>query len=180
MVENRQQIGVAKGEDIEKRLVAYAVRIVRVCVALPRSPISRHLVDQLLRSGTAPAALYAEARTAESRRDFIHKMRLALKELNESRIWLDIILQSELVAQSRLTRSNVRVQPTMPHPQLQHPYSAREHARPLAINQQPLTINYSQQETNHYDRHQSDRNCFYFMQTRESRRLHALSRHGLS
>ncbi len=95
--------GAAKGEDIERRLIAYAVRIVRVCGALPRSLVSRHLIDQLVRSGTAPAALYAEARTAESRRDFIHKMRIALKEMNESRIWLTIIIQSELLAESRLT-----------------------------------------------------------------------------
>ena len=95
--------GMAKGEDIERRLIAYAVRVVHVCGALPRSPVSRHLIDQLVRSGTAPAALYAEARTAESRRDFIHKMRIALKEMNESRIWLTIIVQSELLAESRLT-----------------------------------------------------------------------------
>jgi four helix bundle protein len=46
--------------------------------------------------------MYAEARNAESKRDFVHKLRMALKELNESRVWLAILVRSELVSGSRL------------------------------------------------------------------------------
>jgi four helix bundle protein len=52
--------------------------------------------------GTAPAPHYAEGRNAESRRDFIHKLRIGLKELNEARIWLRMIVQSEMLPESRL------------------------------------------------------------------------------
>jgi len=57
---------------------------------------------ELLRSGTSPAANYAEARGAESDKDFIHKLKIVLKELNETRIWLKIILKSEMLSESKL------------------------------------------------------------------------------
>ncbi|HMQ53344.1 MAG TPA: four helix bundle protein [Anaerolineae bacterium] len=93
---------MSKGDDIEERLVDFAVRIVRLCTHLPRSQAGQHLGGQLLRSGTSPAAHYAEARGAESTKDFIHKLRICLKELNESRVWLTIISRSELLAADRL------------------------------------------------------------------------------
>lgn len=62
--------------------------VVGVVDALPRTRIGRHVAGQLLRCGTAPAAHYAEAQAAESRRDFIHKLRLCLKELRETAYWL--------------------------------------------------------------------------------------------
>ena len=55
-----------------------------------------HVAEQLLRSGTSPAANYGEARGAESRNDFIHKLRIVVKELNESIIWLEILKRSEM------------------------------------------------------------------------------------
>ena len=58
---------------------------------LPKSYAGAHVADQLLRSGTAAAPNYGEAMSAESRRDFVHKLRVGLKELRESRIWLKII-----------------------------------------------------------------------------------------
>ena len=63
---------MARGQDIEDRLIAFAVRIVTLCDNLPSSRTGNHFAGQLLRSGTAPAAHYAEARNAESNRDFIH------------------------------------------------------------------------------------------------------------
>jgi four helix bundle protein len=93
---------VAKGDDIEERLIDFAVRIVKLCITLPRTQAGRHVAGQLVRSGTAPAAHYAEARGAESTKDFIHKLRLCLKELNESRVWLKIITRSEMLPASRL------------------------------------------------------------------------------
>ena len=93
---------MAKGDDIEKRLVDFAVRIISLCGHLPKTQAGRHISGQLLRSGTAPAAHYAEARGAESTKDFIHKLKICLKELNESRVWLKIVTQSEMLPESRL------------------------------------------------------------------------------
>lgn len=88
---------MAKGDDIEERLIRFAVRILKVCAALPDTPEGRHVRGQLIRSGTAPAPHYGEGRGAESTRDFIHKLKICLKELNESRVWLLIIKESEML-----------------------------------------------------------------------------------
>ena len=88
---------MAKGDDILERLIEFAVRVLRLCDELPDKPAGRHVRGQLLRSGTAPAPNYAEARGAESRRDFIHKLGICLKELNESDVWLKIIMHSEML-----------------------------------------------------------------------------------
>ena len=93
---------MVKGDDIEERLVDFAVRIIQVSGSLPESPAGRHVSGQLLRSGTSPAANYGEARSAESKRDFVHKLKITLKELNESRIWLKIIVRSSLLPPERL------------------------------------------------------------------------------
>src|SRR5262249_28545325 len=65
---------------------------------LPRTTQARHICDQVLRSGTAAAANYAEARAAESRADFIHKLKVVSKELNETSVWLELIVQGELLS----------------------------------------------------------------------------------
>lgn len=88
---------MSRGQDIENRLIKFAVRIVKLSNNLPKNRAGNHIGGQLLRSGTAPAAHYAEARNAESNRDFVHKMRLGMKEINESHIWLRIIIDSELI-----------------------------------------------------------------------------------
>lgn len=87
---------MAKGDDIEARLVGFAVRVLDLCERLPKNPAGTHIAGQLLRSGTAGAPNYAEARAAESAVDFIHKLGIVLKELNESRVWLGIIKQRGL------------------------------------------------------------------------------------
>ena len=84
-------------ELLEGRLVTFAVRILRMSTRLGSSPAERHVADQILRSGTAAAPHYAEARSAESRADFVHKLRIAVKELNETGIWLRIIAEGELL-----------------------------------------------------------------------------------
>jgi four helix bundle protein len=94
---------MAKGDDLEERLIGFAVRTMKVCDTLPKTPAGRHLADQLLRSGTAPAPHYAEGRNAESKRDFVHKLRIGLKELNEARIWLRMIIESEMLPENRLS-----------------------------------------------------------------------------
>ena len=92
---------MAKGDDIESRLVDFAVQIIQLTDSLPDSRSGNHLAGQLLRSGTSPAAHYAEARGAESDRDFIHQLKICLKELNESRVWLKIVGKSKLLSRAR-------------------------------------------------------------------------------
>ena len=72
-------------------------RIIKVAVSLPNSKIGNHIQGQILRSGTSPAPNYGEAQSAESRSDFIHKLKIALKELRETKVWLLIILRAELI-----------------------------------------------------------------------------------
>lgn len=87
---------MVKGEDIEERLVQFAVCIVKNTDRLPKTYAGAHIARQLLRCGTSPAAQYAEARGAESDQDFVHKLRICLKELNETQIWLKIIARTEI------------------------------------------------------------------------------------
>ena len=88
---------VAKSNELERRLIDFAVRVIKVADALPTSPAGKHIAGQLLRSGTSAAPNYAEARGAESTADFIHKLKIALKELNESCVWLKMVCQAELM-----------------------------------------------------------------------------------
>lgn len=90
-------------DDIEERLIDFAVRVIKLCESLPQTPTGKYLSGQLVRSGTAPAAHYAEALGAESMRDFIHKLRTCLKELNESRVWLKIIIRSEMQPEASMS-----------------------------------------------------------------------------
>ena len=84
----------SKANDLEKRLISFAAAIVRLSSTLPRTPQGRPICGPILRSGTATAANYGEARGAESRADFIHKLTVVVKELNETTIWLEVIAQS--------------------------------------------------------------------------------------
>jgi four helix bundle protein len=93
---------MAKGDDIEERLINFAVAIIALCDRLPDTPGGRHVGGQLLRSGTSPASNYSEARSAESKRDFVHKLRIALKEMNESRVWLKVIIRSKMLPQTEV------------------------------------------------------------------------------
>ena len=80
-----------KKYDLEDRLINFAVLILDISESLPAKLGSTHLAKQLVRSGTAPALQYGEAQSAESRRDFIHKKKIALKELRETMICLKIL-----------------------------------------------------------------------------------------
>lgn len=84
--------------QLEERLIDLAVRVIGLAGRLPRSYAGVHVAGQILRSGTAPAPNYGEARGSESRADFIHKLGIALKELNETQIWLKIIQRSALAS----------------------------------------------------------------------------------
>jgi len=94
--------------DLEDRLIKYAIETLTLVEHLPAMSSGKHIGQQLLRSGTAPAALYGEAQSAESRKDFIHKMKIALKELRESHVWLKIIKFKPLVKSSMSIDSLLR------------------------------------------------------------------------
>ncbi|MDX2278862.1 MAG: four helix bundle protein [Saprospiraceae bacterium] len=70
--------------DLEDRLIEFAVRILDIAEALPKTLASKNLSGQIVRSGTSPALNYAEAQSAESKADFVHKMKICLKELRET------------------------------------------------------------------------------------------------
>ena len=93
---------MSKGDDIQKRLVAFAARIIKVTEKIENTYAGKHIVRQMTRSGTSPAPNYAEARGAESTADFIHKLKIAHKELNETGVWMEILVAANLLPEKRL------------------------------------------------------------------------------
>ena len=89
--------------DLEERLLEYAVRIIRLVDALPQTRAGRHVADQLLRCGTSPLANHGELQGAESRKDFIHKLGICLKEIREARRWLRLVHRVPLLPPSKVT-----------------------------------------------------------------------------
>ncbi len=94
--------------DLEERLIDFAVRIIRIAESLPKTKIGKHVAGQIIRCGTSPAPNYGEAQSAESRSDFIHKMKVALKELRETRVWLLIIVRAKLITPASKLESLIR------------------------------------------------------------------------
>ena len=93
----------AKADELENRLIDFAVRVIKLADALPKTPAGKHIARQLLRSGTSAAPNHAEARGAESGKDFVHKLKIALKELNETSVWLRIVRRANLMKVELLT-----------------------------------------------------------------------------
>jgi len=83
-------------DELEDRLVAFAVLIIEVSSNLQNNNAGRNMSNQIVRSGTSPALNYGEARSAESRKDFVHKVKIILKELRETRVSLKIIDKANL------------------------------------------------------------------------------------
>jgi four helix bundle protein len=115
---NVQWLGVREGEphygdresdaarqkfDLEDRLLEFAARLTKLVDALPNSRTGNHVGGQLLRCGTSPFAHHGEVQAAESRKDFIHKLGVCLKELKEVRRWLRFIARIELIPLQRLS-----------------------------------------------------------------------------
>ena len=104
-VQRREESAATASEttfDLEERLLEYAVRIIRLVDALPASPAGRHVGNQLLRCGTSPLANHGEVQGAESRKDFIHKLGLCLKEIREARRWLRLVHRVPLLAPAKI------------------------------------------------------------------------------
>ena len=91
----------SKAQELQKRLVLFSAQVIQISGKLPKTVQASHIGKQLLRSGTAAAANYGEACGAESRSDFIHKLRIVLKELNETGIWLQLIVASSLLSKDK-------------------------------------------------------------------------------
>jgi len=83
-------------QELEERLINYSILIINIIENMDNSKASNHLSSQLIRSGTSPALNYGEAQSGESKKDFIHKMQIVLKELRESFNCLKIIDRANL------------------------------------------------------------------------------------
>src|SRR6266581_7534715 len=92
-----QDCGMAR-HDLEDRLIRFGSITCRLGERLPRTPLGQHSSLQLIRSSTSTFANYGEVQSAESRRDFIHKLGICLKELRESRTWLKFISKMTLAS----------------------------------------------------------------------------------
>src|SRR5262245_54137611 len=90
--------------SLADRLLEFSARVGKVVDALPKKRLANHIASQLVRCGTAPGSHYEEGCGAESRADFVHKLRLSLKELRESQYWLRLIGRAALLPQTRLAK----------------------------------------------------------------------------
>ena len=95
-------MGNSRKYDLEDRLIGYAVAISDFVDQLPKNRLGNYLADQLLRSGVSPSLNYGEVQAAESKKDFVHKMKLCLKELRESRVSLKILHKKSLLLDDTL------------------------------------------------------------------------------
>ena len=86
-----------KKYDLEERLLEYSVRIIKIVESLPNTRTGNHVAGQLLRSGTSAYPNHGEAQSAESPKDFIHKLKISLKELRETQRWLMLIQRVPLI-----------------------------------------------------------------------------------
>jgi len=89
-------------QDLGARTTEYALRIVKMFSALPKTDVARTLGRQVLRSGTSIGANYREARRSRSNAEFIAKIGDCLKEADESDYWLELLVRGEVVAEAKL------------------------------------------------------------------------------
>jgi four helix bundle protein len=88
--------------DLEDRLLGFSARIIRLADSLPNTRAANHIAGQVLRCGTSPYANRSEVEAAESRKDFIHKLKVCLKELKESRRWVRLLSRARLVPAQKM------------------------------------------------------------------------------
>jgi len=89
-------------EELANRFVDFAAKIIRTCGALCSDYTGKHIYGQLMRSATSAGANYEEARGAESKADFSHKLQIVLKELRESRFWIRLIIRAGLIPKDQI------------------------------------------------------------------------------
>ncbi len=95
---------VKKGQNLSERLMRFAVSVIKLTSRFNKTPASRHIAGQLTRSATSAGANYEEACGAESKKDFVHKLQIVLKELKESLYWLKLTKEAELIVNSECNR----------------------------------------------------------------------------
>ena len=96
--------------DLEERLLNFSASIVRLADSLPNTKAGNHIAGQLLRCGTSSLANHGEVEAAESRKDFLHKLRICLKELRETWRWLPLIGRLELANNARVRAVLIEVE----------------------------------------------------------------------
>ena len=94
--------------DLEDRLIDFAVLSINIAKKLPNNYEGKHLGGQLIRSGSSAALNYGEAQSAESRKDFIHKIKIVLKELRESGVCMKIIKRAGLIIETQLLERGIK------------------------------------------------------------------------
>jgi four helix bundle protein len=109
----RMVITVVDRNTTWKRLLEFTASIVRLADSLPNTKAGNHIAGQLLRCGTSPLANHGEVEAAESRKDFLHKLRICLKELRETWRWLRLIGRLELTGANELRSSLTEVEELM-------------------------------------------------------------------
>ena len=91
-----------KALELENRLIRFAAKVTEVAENLPSTMAGKHIAGQIIRSSMVPAPNYGEAQGAESRKDFIHKMKICLKELRETQVWLKIMIEKRYMKREAL------------------------------------------------------------------------------
>jgi len=94
--------------DLEERLLEHSVRTIKIVEQLPNTRTGNHVAGQLLKSGTSPYPNHGEAQSAESPKDFIHKLRISLKELRETQRWLKLIQRVPLIEKPELLHDMIQ------------------------------------------------------------------------
>lgn len=89
-------------EDLRKRTKTFALRIIKLYVALPKTTEAQVLGKQILRAGTSIGAHYAESQRAKSDADFINKFQTALQELDETKYWLELIIEANIFNEKKV------------------------------------------------------------------------------
>ncbi|RMD92935.1 MAG: four helix bundle protein [Calditrichaeota bacterium] len=97
----------SKTFDLEERLIEFARLVIQISESLNKSPAGRHIAGQILRSGTSSALHYGEAQSAESRNDFIHKLKIVLKELRETLVGLKLTKRVPLSKKVELVEKGI-------------------------------------------------------------------------
>jgi len=96
--------------DLEERMLNFAASVVRLADSLPNTKAGNHIAGQLLRCGTSPLANHGEVEAAESRKDFLHKLRICLKELRETWRWLRLVGRLDLTDAAKLRATLTEVE----------------------------------------------------------------------
>lgn len=94
--------------DLEERLINFALQMMKLTTQIQKSKLGHHFSNQIGRSGSSPALNYGEAQAAESKKDFVHKLKIILKELRETRISLILIIRHPLVNSPSLLESDLQ------------------------------------------------------------------------